>query len=247
MTKQSTARQRHNKNKFTPAFAIGYKPNSESPFLFRFFYKDIFRMPTFNDLYYTYNININPKLLPEYSEQYDAGFTYTKNFKSSVSQFSFSVDGYYNNIRDKIIAVPAQNLFIWTMKNIGKVRITGIDVNAQINGKFSSDLKWSARIAYTWQQALDVTDPSSSVYKNEIPYTPRSVRFRAWPLFIIRSGVPDIVFYFPVKGIRWEKTIQPICCQAGMSRMFLYPAQVPLQIFSNNDKRRSEQYIQSAI
>ena len=161
-----------NKNKFTPAFAIGYKPNSESPFMFRFFYKDIFRMPTFNDLYYTYNININPKLLPEYSEQYDAGFTYTKNFNSSVSQFSFSADGYYNNIRDKIIAVPAQNLFIWTMKNIGKVRITGIDINGQINGKFTSDLKWSVRIAYTWQQALDVTDPSSSVYKNEIPYTP---------------------------------------------------------------------------
>ncbi len=176
-----------NKNKFTPAFAIGYKPNSESPLLFRFFYKDIFRMPTFNDLYYTYNININPKLLPEYSEQYDAGLTYTKNFKSSVSQFSFSVDGYYNNIRDKIIAVPAQNLFIWTMKNIGKVRITGIDVNGQINGKFSSDLTWSARMAYTWQQALDITDPSSSVYKDEIPYTPdqsgsamASVYYRIW-------------------------------------------------------------------
>jgi len=161
-----------NKNKFTPAFAIGYKPLSESPFLFRFFYKDIFRMPTFNDLYYTYNLNINPRLLPEYSEQYDAGFTYTRNFRASLSQFSFSADGYYNNIRDKIIAVPAQNLFIWTMKNIGKVRITGIDINGQINGKFSTDFKWSARVAYTWQQALDVTDPSSSVYKDEIPYTP---------------------------------------------------------------------------
>ncbi len=161
-----------NKNKFTPAFAIGYKPDPESPFLFRFFYKDIFRMPTFNDLYYTYNININPKLLPEYSEQYDAGITYSKNFNSSVSQISFSADGYYNNIRDKIIAVPAQNLFIWTMKNIGKVRITGIDLNGQINGKFSADLKWSARIAYTWQRALDLTDPLSSVYKDEIPYTP---------------------------------------------------------------------------
>jgi outer membrane cobalamin receptor len=161
-----------NKNKFTPAFAVGYKPNSESPFLFRLFYKDIFRMPTFNDLYYTYNMNINPRLFPEYSEQYDAGITYARNFKSTVSQFSFSADGYYNNVRDKIIAVPAQNLFIWTMKNIGKVRITGIDINTQLDGKFSSDLKWSARIAYTWQQALDVTDPSGSVYKDEIPYTP---------------------------------------------------------------------------
>ncbi|MEJ0083654.1 MAG: TonB-dependent receptor [Puia sp.] len=174
------------KNKFTPAFAIGYKPNSESPFLFRFFYKDIFRMPTFNDLYYTYNININPKLLPEYSEQYDGGLTYSKNLKSSVSQFSFSVDGYYNNIRDKIIAVPAQNLFIWTMKNIGKVRITGIDVNGQINGNFSSDIKWSARVAYTWQEALDVTDPSGSVYKNEIPYTPN------------QSGSGMAAFYYKI-------------------------------------------------
>lgn len=176
-----------NKNRFTPAFAIGYKPNSESPFLFRFFYKDIFRMPTFNDLYYTYNMNVNPRLLPEYSEQYDAGFTYSRNFKSCLTQFSFSTDGYYNNIRDKIIAVPAQNLFVWTMKNIGKVRINGIDVNSQINGKISSEFKWSARLAYTWQQALDVTDPSGTVYKDEIPYTPNqsgsgmaAVYYRIW-------------------------------------------------------------------
>ncbi len=76
------------------------------------------------------------------------------------------------NIKDKIIAVPSQNLFIWTMQNIGKVQIKGIDLNAQANGKFSPALKWSARVAYTWQQALDVTDPTSAEYKNEIPYTP---------------------------------------------------------------------------
>jgi outer membrane receptor protein involved in Fe transport len=161
-----------NKNKFTPAFALGFKPNPESPFLFRFFYKDIFRMPTFNDLYYTYNININHNLLPEYSNQYDAGLTYSCNFKSAPGQFSISVDGYYNYVKDKIIAVPSQNLFIWTMQNIGKVEIKGVDLNAQANGRFSSLWKWSARVAYTWQQALDVSDVSSAEYKNEIPYTP---------------------------------------------------------------------------
>ncbi len=137
MTKPKTGIAATNKNKFTPAFEAGYKTNPESPFLFRFFYKDIFRMPTFNDLYYTYNNNINPKLLPEYSNQYDAGITYTKNFKSALKQISFSLDGYYNNIKDKIIAVPSQNLFIWTMENLGKVKITGIDLNAEANGKFS--------------------------------------------------------------------------------------------------------------
>jgi vitamin B12 transporter len=161
-----------NKNKFTPAFEAGYKTNPESPFLFRVFYKDIFRMPTFNDLYYTYNINVNPKLLPEYSSQYDAGFTYTKNLKSALRQISFSLDGYYNNIKDKIIAVPSQNLFIWTIENLGKVKITGIDLNAEANGKFTANSGWSGRFAFTWQEALDITDPSSSEYKNEIPYTP---------------------------------------------------------------------------
>jgi vitamin B12 transporter len=160
------------KNKFTPAFAAGYKTNPESPILFRFFYKDVFRMPTFNDLYYTYISNINPKLLPENANQYDAGITYSKSFKSALSQINISVDGYYNDIKDKIIAVPSQNLFVWTMENIGKVQIRGIDLNVQVNGRFSHALKWSVRMAYTWQQAIDVTDPSGAEYKNEIPYTP---------------------------------------------------------------------------
>ena len=160
------------KNKLTPAFAAGYKTNPGSPFLFRFFYKNIFRMPTFNDLYYTYNSNINPKLLPENANQYDAGITFTRSFKSDGSQLNISIDGYYNEIKDKIIAVPSQNLFIWTMENIGKVQIRGIDLNAQVNSRFSPALKWSLRMAYTWQKAIDVTDPSDAEYKNEIPYTP---------------------------------------------------------------------------
>ena len=63
-------------------------------------------------------------------------------------------------------------IFIWTMENIGKVQIKGVDVNAEASGNFSSVTKWSTRIAYTWQQALDVTDSSGAEYKNEIPYTP---------------------------------------------------------------------------
>jgi len=169
--KTESAMSSSNNNRFTPALAIGYKPRPESPLLFRFFYKDIFRMPTFNDLYYTYIPNTNRKLLPEYSSQYDAGVTYSGNLDPET-RFGISLDGYYNNIKDKIIAVPSQNLFIWTMQNLGKVQITGIDLNGQANGRFSQSWKWSARIAYTWQQAIDVTDPSSSQYKDEIPYTP---------------------------------------------------------------------------
>ena len=161
-----------NKNKFTPAFAIGYRTAAESPWLFRFFYKDIFRMPSFNDLYYTYISSINPILRPEYSSQWDAGITYSKTMLQSLKHFNISVDAYYNTIKDKIIAVPSSNLFVWTMVNLGKVHIRGLDLNAEANGNFISSLKWSARVAYTYQQAIDVTNPSSAQYKNQIPYTP---------------------------------------------------------------------------
>jgi vitamin B12 transporter len=161
-----------NKNELTPTIAAGYKPTVQSPFLFRVFYKNIFRLPTFNDLYYTFISNINPKLQPEYSKQYNAGITYSKNFNSIIKQLSVSADAYYNTVKNKIIAVPSQNLFVWTVENLGKVHIKGIDINGEVNGNISASVKWSLRIAYTWQQAQDVTDPSSSEYKNEIPYTP---------------------------------------------------------------------------
>ena len=159
------------KDQLTPSFSASYKPN-ESPWLFRFFYKNIFRLPTFNDLYYNFTSSINAKLLPEFSKQYNVGTTYSKNFSAAFKQFSLSVDAYYNTVKDKIIAVPAQNLFMWTVLNLGKVHIKGIDVTTELNGKLSSAIRWSARVAYTWQQAQDVTDPSSAEYKNEIPYTP---------------------------------------------------------------------------
>ncbi|HTC00497.1 MAG TPA: TonB-dependent receptor [Ferruginibacter sp.] len=163
-----------NKNEFTPTIAASYKISFSSPFLLRAFYKKIFRMPTFNDVYYNYISNIDPKLLPEYTDQYDVGVTYSKILNSALKHLNISVDGYYNNIRDKIVAVPSQNLFMWTVTNIGKVDIKGVDLTAEINGAFNSKISWSTRIAYTFQQALDVTDPSNSEYKNQIPYTPNN-------------------------------------------------------------------------
>ena len=185
-----------NKNELTPTIAASYKPTAQSPFLFRAFYKNIFRLPTFNDLYYTYISNINPKLQPEYSKQYNAGIAFSKNFQSFIKQFSISADGYYNTVKNKIIGVPSQNLFVWTVENLGKVHIKGIDINTEANGNISVSVKWSLRIAYTWQQAQDVTDPTSSEYKNEIPYTPDN------------SGSALAVFYYK----KWS---------AGYSNLFL--------------------------
>lgn len=182
-TKTTTAS--HRRDKLTPAFAVSRKLTMHSPFMLRAFYKHVFRMPTFNDLYYNFIGNNN--LRPEYAQQYNLGIVYSKRFNKSIQQFNISVDGYYNLVKDKIVAVPGQNLFTWTMLNLGKVQVKGVDVTGELAGLIRSGIKWSARVSYTWQQVLDITDASASNYRDRIPYTPDhsgsgmlSVGIRKW-------------------------------------------------------------------
>ncbi|MCG2615359.1 TonB-dependent receptor [Terrimonas sp. NA20] len=172
------------RNKFTPAFSLSRKLGLRSPLMLRAFYKEVYRMPTFNDLYY--NFIGNTSLRPELARQYNFGVTYSAHAKGTAGHFSASVDGYINRINDKIVAVPSQNLFVWTMLNLGKVDIKGVDVTAEAGGAFGM-ITWNARVSYTWQQARDITDPSSSSYRDRIPYTPDhsgsgilSVAYRKW-------------------------------------------------------------------
>src|SRR5450432_917298 len=55
-----------------------------------------------------------------------------------------------------------------------------------------------------------------------------------WLLSIIKPGVRDIVFYSRGKDMHWVKMTRPIYYQAGMSRMHLYPASFPLNIFKQS-------------
>lgn len=157
-------------DRLTPALSVNLKPGTASPILIRAFYKETFRMPTFNDLYYNFIGNRN--LWPEHNAQYNLGITFSKNYEGKIRRISLSADGYFNQIRDKIIAIPNQNLFNWSMFNLGRVQIKGLDLNGESNVVFSPVLNLFMRLAYTYQTALDITDPASSTYKNRIPYTP---------------------------------------------------------------------------
>ena len=167
------------KNEFTPTFLLSYKPFRTIDLSFRAFYKNIFRMPTFNDLYY---VQLgNRSLKPEYTNQFDAGLLYRKNFTSSFcTGIQISVDGYYNTVKDKIIATPTSNQLTWTMVNLGYVKIHGIDINATPTFRLK-DVDISARLSYTWQKAQDYTEEKKeenlgegviSVYGDQIPYIP---------------------------------------------------------------------------
>ena len=156
---------------YTPTLVASWQPFQTGSFNVRAFYKRIFRMPTLNDLYYTFIGNIYLK--PEYTNQYDMGVTYVKTFdKGVLEHFELQADVYYNEVSDKIIAMPTSNQFRWTMINLGEVEIRGVDVALQGCWRFGQDWLLDTRVNYTYQKAQDFTKRESHFYGDQIPYIP---------------------------------------------------------------------------
>ena len=146
--------------KLTPMFLASYKTG---PLVLRAFYKSIFRAPTLNDLYYT--LVGNTDLKPEYTSQWDAGI----DFKGK--NLHFTLDGYYNEIKDKIVAIPMKCQFRWSMVNFGMVKSYGISLSGGYDmewGKFSI----ATNANYTCQSDRDYSIPSDPEYKHYVPYSP---------------------------------------------------------------------------
>ena len=165
-----------NHRKLSPYVSASFKPFDKEEFRIRIFYKDIFRLPSFNDLYY--GETGNNKLKPENARQYNIGLTYSKDVCPFLPYLSATVDAYYNKITDKIIAYPTKNLAVWSMRNLGSVEIKGIDVTGNVSLQPCEKLRINFSGNYTYQRALDVTnsDPASEegrTYKHQIAYTPR--------------------------------------------------------------------------
>lgn len=147
--------------KLTPLFLASYK---RGPWIARAFHKRIFRAPTLNDLYYT--LVGNAQLKPEYTSQWDVGIDYKGR------QLHFSADAYYNDITDKIVAIPMKCQFRWSMANFGKVRSLG----ASFSGGFANEWRhWSlsTNANYTFQMDRDYSMTDDPEYGNYIPYSPR--------------------------------------------------------------------------
>ncbi|MCF0181697.1 MAG: TonB-dependent receptor [Muribaculaceae bacterium] len=169
---------RHSKwtHKFTPAVFVSYAPWWQHDLNFRAFYKRIFRMPTFNDLYYT-DIG-NASLKPEYVEQYDIGAQYQLlPDRGAFAGIKISADAYYNYITNKIIAVPkGTGMYRWMMMNIGKVKIKGIDLSARASVRPMPDVRMDLNLSYTFQRAQDYSNPDDcgdgGTYKGQIAYVP---------------------------------------------------------------------------
>ncbi len=185
------------KNIWTPTIIANYKPFVSHDFNIRAFYKRIFRMPTFNDLYYA-EIGYS-YLKPEYATQYNVGFTYSKTSNSFIKNFSIQTDVYYNEVKDKIIAGFNGN-FRATMMNLGLVKIKGLDV--KIRSAFDiGQIEFSPMLNYSFMKAQDYTSVDETYYKDLIPYAPKhsgsfvlSAKYKTW----------NFNYSFIYVGERWD-------------------------------------------
>ena len=160
------------KNRFTPAVILGYQPldKGNHDLSLRAFYKRIFRMPTFNDLYYTFIGNKDLK--PEYTTQHNVGGTYKRVWeKGLLRSAELRADGYYNKVEDKIVAMPTSNQFRWTMMNFGLCHIWGLDASLRTSWRLGK-LDVNTNCSYTFNRAMDHTDKGSPFYGGQLPYIP---------------------------------------------------------------------------
>jgi outer membrane cobalamin receptor len=159
------------KRECSPTVVVSWQPREGREFHARAFYKRIFRLPTLNDLYYTF---IGNRLLnPERAVQWNVGATRGVTPAGGVlRRLEVQVDAYYNRVTDKIVAMPTSNQFRWTMVNLGVVDIRGAD--AAVVAAWRPGGAWHAesRLNYTFQRARDVTRASDSFHGDQIPYIP---------------------------------------------------------------------------
>jgi outer membrane cobalamin receptor len=158
-----------NRQSLSPAAALAVKPFGSNRFALRCSYQNTYRMPSFNDLYYA-QVG-NTALRPEQATQLNAGATFYE--LREVGYVSLSADVYRGNVRDKIVAMPTRNIFVWSMRNVGRVKISGFDIVARAGYSLAKRYHISLCGSYTFQKSIDKTSADGSTYNHQIPYTPQ--------------------------------------------------------------------------
>ena len=160
--------------RLSPYIGLNIKPFAKRGLRLRYFFKENYRIPNFNEMYY-YTITRN--LRPEKAMQHNIGLSWIERLHNDhlniATRIQLTADAYYNRVSDKLIAIPVQNMFLWSMLNLGRVDIYGIDTKADVTmsfGRYALTLGGS----YAYQNATDRTDSTSKTYGHQIPYTPRN-------------------------------------------------------------------------
>ncbi|MDD4535289.1 MAG: TonB-dependent receptor plug domain-containing protein [Prevotella sp.] len=158
----------HDAHRWSPSVSLSYRLSKQPQLYARVFWKNIFRVPTFNELYY-YHIG-SAELRPENTNQYNIGLT--GNLQGRGTTLRFTIDAYVADVRDKIIAIPF-NMFVWHMMNIFKVRTYGVDLTMDATVILTRTQVLGLSTNYSFQDAMNRTNPMSPFYSHQIAYTPQ--------------------------------------------------------------------------
>lgn len=160
-------------DRWTPAVSLAYTLYNN--ITLRGWYKEIFRAPTLNDLYYTQVGNRNLK--PEYTKQWNLGVEYhldNSKFEIQNSKLTLDIqcDVYQNKIENRIVCLPLKGTYTWSMMNYGYTFCRGL--NATVKGHYKrGDWNCSLITSLTWQHDVDRTDPEDEdMYDKPICYSP---------------------------------------------------------------------------
>ncbi|MGN0281962.1 MAG: TonB-dependent receptor plug domain-containing protein [Prevotella sp.] len=156
------------RKKLSPSLSLNFRILPDEALYLRALVKQTFRMPTFNDLYY---LQIgNTSLRPENANEYGIGMTWNSRRWGFMKYLTLTVDGYYNNVTDKIVAFPST--YVWKMVNFGKAEAKGIDATLGTELDLTKGFGLTASGTLTLQDAKDKTE-SSATYGSQLPYTPK--------------------------------------------------------------------------
>ncbi|WP_107039295.1 TonB-dependent receptor plug domain-containing protein [Brumimicrobium mesophilum] len=194
---------RNNYHKFHPQFSFFTSDSLFKGVQFFVWYKPSSRAPSFNELYFS-QVG-NKELVPEESSQINLGTRYIKTYRKLEIQIQANL--FKNRVDNKIIALPTQNLFVWSIQNIGKVDIQGGDIH--INAKYKLNRNWrlNMQAGISYQEALDISDSQSPTYRNQIAYTPSITGNAMASLFYKKTGLHFTTLYIGERYSLNENTI----------------------------------------
>lgn len=137
----------------------------------RIWYRNSLRVPSFNELYYN-NIG-NTDLNPEKANQFGYNLSFYP-IDQKNKRIWITTSAYFNQITDKIVAIPTQNLFTWSIQNVGIVNAMGGEVTANTRLGFGSSKRFVVAISmnYSYQRSVDRSDSTHPTFGHQIAYIP---------------------------------------------------------------------------
>lgn len=178
-------------SRLSPSLSVSVRPFDAENLFVRFSYKNIFRVPTFNEAYFDHYGSVD--LLPETTDQLNLGFTWNPQPHSWLTSASFTLDGYMNHVNDMIVGIP-YNMFVWQMVNLGKVRVFGVDFTCNLSVRLAHRQSLYFAANYSYQRAQPRTSPDASDWMKQVAYIP------------MNSGSLSLTYENPLVNVVWHTT-----------------------------------------